>query len=398
MEFRDMLETSEIFMPLIMKEKPDLVVGLFHSGWDDPGDDAQQGSHYDENGVYSIAMNVPGFDVILCGHNHNVVNTTLVNTAGDTVLILEGGSKSEKLARADAIFTKSRKDGRYRRIINGRIIDVEKYSSDNEFIRKFAGNRSAVSKYVDKQIAVFETTVTSRDSYFGPSPFVDLIHTIQINISGADISFAAPLSFDVKISAGPVTVGDMFKLYRYENMLYVMSLTGSEIRKYLEFSYSDWFNTMKFPDGHLLKFRVDRDGEPILTNGKAWLRNQPYNFDSAVGIDYNVDVSRPAGERVSIIKFSNGKKFDMKETYSVALNSYRGNGGGGHLTAGAGIPKSELAERLIKSTDRDLRYYILKYLEDKGRVEPVASNNWAIVPESLIKNARSRDYELLFGK
>ncbi len=98
---------------------------------------------------------------------------------------------------------------------------------------------------------------------------------------------------------------------------------------------------------------------------KSWLRNQPYNFDSAAGIDYTVDVSKPEGKRVSIKSFSNGNPFEMNKTYLVAVNSYRGNGGGGHLTAGAGIPKSELSKRLIKSTERDLRYYILKYLEDK---------------------------------
>ncbi len=57
-----------------------------------------------------------------------------------------------------------------------------------------------------------------------------MIHSIQLEITGADISFAAPLSFDVKIAEGPVTVGDMFKLYRFENMLYTMRMTGEEIR------------------------------------------------------------------------------------------------------------------------------------------------------------------------
>ena len=56
-----------------------------------------------------------------------------------------------------------------------------------------------------------------------------MIHSIQLDITKADISFAAPLSFDVSISAGPVTVGDMFKLYRFENMLYTMSMSGLEI-------------------------------------------------------------------------------------------------------------------------------------------------------------------------
>jgi len=88
-------------------------------------------------------------------------------------------------------------------------------------------------------------------------------------------------------------VGDMFKLYRYENMLYTMTMTGEEIRKYLEFSYSEWLNTMKGADDFLLKLRLGKDGKPVITNGKAWLRNQSYNFDSATGIDYVVDVSKP---------------------------------------------------------------------------------------------------------
>jgi 2',3'-cyclic-nucleotide 2'-phosphodiesterase/3'-nucleotidase len=83
-----------------------------------------------------------------------------------------------------------------------------------------------VVDYVSKEIAVSDSDISSRDSYFGPSAFVDMIHDLQLKISGADISFAAPLSFDVTISSGPVTVGDMFKLYRFENMLYTMEMTG----------------------------------------------------------------------------------------------------------------------------------------------------------------------------
>ncbi len=83
-----------------------------------------------------------------------------------------------------------------------------------------------------------------------------MIHSIQLDLTGADISFAAPLSFDEKIKKGPVTVGDMFKLYRFENMLYTMRLTGEEILKYLEYSYSEWLNPMKGPGDLLLKYRT----------------------------------------------------------------------------------------------------------------------------------------------
>ena len=397
-EFRDMVETAKLYMPVILKEKPDVVVGLFHSGWDDSVDPALEGSHYDENGSSAVAWSVPGFDVILCGHNHNVVNKKFVNSARDTVLILEGGSRAEKIGRADVVLRKDKITGLIHKTTTGKIIDVDNYIPDDEFIKIFSAQNDAILKYVSKVIARSEATISSRDSYFGSSPFVDMIHSIQLEITKADISFSAPLSFDVKISAGPLTVGDMFKLYRFENMLYTMSMSGSEIKKYLEFSYAEWLNTMKGPGDYLLKFQVSKDGKPVIKNGEAWLKNQPYNFDSAAGIDYTVDVSKPEGKRVTIKSFSNGKPFELDKTYLVAVNSYRGNGGGGHFTAGAGIPKSELPKRLIKSTEKDLRYYILKHLEALGTIKPVALNNWKIIPEKWVKDARARDYELLFGK
>lgn len=397
-EFRDMLETAKLYMPEIVREKPDLIIGMFHSGWDDRDDPSNAGSHYDENGTSSVARNVPGFDIILCGHNHNVVNKKIVNSAGDTVLILEGGSRAEKIARADVTFYSHKSNGKKQKSLRGRIIDVDDYDPDPEFINKFAAQRKVIMEYVGKEIAVFDKTISSRESYFGSSPFIDMIHSIQLDITKADISFAAPLSFDVSISAGPVTVGDMFKLYRFENMLYTMSMSGREITKYLEYSYSDWFNTMKKPGDYLLKYRVSENGKPVLTKGKAWLKNQPYNFDSAAGIDYTVDVSKPEGKRVSIKSFSNGAPFEMNRTYKVAVNSYRGNGGGGHFTEGAGIGKNELSSRLITSTERDFRYYILNYLEMKKTINPVALNNWKLIPEKLVGKAVPRDYELLFGK
>lgn len=397
-EFMDMLGTAKKYMPQIKKEKPDLIVGLFHSGWDGKEDEGNNGSHYDKNGVAAIAYNVPGFDVILCGHNHNLINTSIINSEGDSVLILEGGSRAQKIARVDIRLVRNKTTGKVRPELKGSIVDVRDYSPDPEYISNFKGHDADVKEYVSKVIAHSEAKMSSRDSYFGSSPFVDMVHSIQLEITGADISFTAPLSFDVSIPAGPVTVGDMFKLYRFENMLYTMWMTGSEIKKYLEYSYADWLNTMKGPGDNLLKFQRTKNGVILIRNGEAWLKNQPYNFDSAAGIDYVVDASKPEGKRVTIKSFSDGTPFDMNKRYNVAVNSYRGNGGGGHFTSGAGIDAAKLPERLVSSTDKDLRYYILVNLENRKTIRPVALNNWKIVPEAWVKKARIRDYELLFGK
>lgn len=130
--------------------------------------------------------------------------------------------------------------------------------------------------------------------------------------------------------------------------------------------------------------------------GRSTLLNRSYNFDSAAGIKYVVDVTKPKGEKVTIISMADGKKFDPDKVYRVALNSYRGNGGGELLTLGAGIPHDKLSERVIYSTDRDLRHYLSSYIKKKGVIRPYKLNQWRFVPEDYVAPAISRDYKILF--
>ena len=397
-EFEDMVTTARKWMPEILAQKPDLVVGLFHSGWDKSEEELRGDNQMLENGSAAVAYNVPGFDIIMAGHDHRLANEKFINKEGDTILVLDGGSHSQKVAEADIFFSGKKINGRRVKRISGKLIDVADYKPDEGFIDKFKSQFDTISEYVNRVIGTSDETISSRDAYFGPSAFVGMIHSVQLAITGADISFAAPLSFDVQISKGPVTVGDMFKLYRFENMLYTMTMSGEEIRKYLEYSYAEWLNTMKKPGDLLLKLRLGKNGRPLLINGKARFQNQPYNFDSAAGIDYTVDVTKPVGFRVHITGMSDGKPFLKNKIYRVAVNSYRGNGGGGHFIEGAGISKDELRSRVIASTDRDLRYYIMKYIEEKKTIKPEPGNNWKIIPEKWVQKEIPVEYTLLFGK
>jgi 2',3'-cyclic-nucleotide 2'-phosphodiesterase/3'-nucleotidase len=396
MEFRPMLETAIKWMPEIRAKKPDIIIGLFHSGWNKEEFEDNRDQFLKEDGSAAVAYNVPGFDIIFNGHDHRLANEKFINKDGDTVLMLNAGSRGRNLARADISI--SGKKGKTIKKISGSIVDVTQFKPDREFAAKFENQNQAIHKYVDKVIGNSETTLSSRESYFGPSAFIDMIQEVQLNITGADLSFTAPLSFDVRIPAGPVKVGDMFKLYRYENMLYTISLSGQEIIDYLEYSYGGWFNTMHNKNDLILNLRIGKDGKPVLTDGKAWLKEQPYNFDSAAGIDYTVDLSKPEGERISIKGFSDGRSFDVKGIYKVAVNSYRGSGGGGHLTRGAGLKPADIEKRLLSSTEKDLRYYILRYIESKKTITPKTYNNWKLIPEEWVRNESPREYDLLFGK
>ena len=377
MEFRDMVETAAHWVPLIMeKEKPDLMVGLFHSGTD-----ASYGGNTDpylnENATLLVAENVPGFDLIFAGHDHQVSNQWIVNTGGDSVLVVDPGSHARFAGEVTIVF---KPDGDPE--LTGKIVPMKEYTPAQDFIDGFSEDLEAITAYLGDTITWLEEEILGADALFGPSPMMSLIHQVQLDISGADLSFTAPLSLSARLRKGPLLISDMFQLYRFENMLYRMELSGREIDQFLEYAAGLWFNTMTGPEDPMLLYR---EGEP------GRLVNRYYNFSSAAGIDYVVDLTRPVGDRISIQQLSNGNPFDENERYEVAINSYRGNGGGGHLTTGAGIPPEKLEGRILWSTDIDLRYYLMQSLSERDTVEPYILENWRAVPERWISSASSNE-------
>lgn len=390
LRFDDMEETARKWMKVIReKEKPDVVVGLFHAGQDA----MLMSGKYNENASLDVAKNVPGFDAVLMGHDHARECKKIVNVAGDSVLIIDPASNGLVVSNVD--ITLKLKDGKVvGKQIDGALTETADYGASEEFMKRFAPQYDTVKNFVSKKIGTFTEDISTRPAYFGPSAFVDFIHSLQMDISGAEISFAAPLSFDAEIKKGDVYVSDMFNLYKYENMLYVMKLSGKEIKDFLEESYYMWTNRMKSADDHLLWLKEKRrEG----AEDRASFRNFSFNFDSAAGIIYTVDVTKPKGEKVTILSMADGAPFDMNRIYKVALNSYRGNGGGELLTKGAGIPQDKLKERIVFSTDKDLRFYLMEYIEKKGTLNPRALNQWKFVPEAWTEPAAKRDYDLLFN-
>lgn len=399
MRFDDMVTTARYWIDYLQKnEKPDIIVGLFHAGHDASYGGASDKDPLNENASLLVAEQVPGFDVVFIGHDHDKFIRKVANIQGDSVLVLDPRSSARLISQAAITLTLDKRGKTIAKNISGDLIETRNFAPDSGFMATFSADYSKVSEFVQRQIGEFTQTTTSADAYFGPSTFIDFIHTAQLNLSKADISFAAPLSFVSTIKQGDITVSDMFKLYRFENFLYTMSLTGKEVDAYLEYAVSLWFNTMKSPDDNLIKFRMNADGS-VQTNsqGKVQLSSNYYNFDSAAGVIYTVDVSKPDGEKVTILSMADGAPFSEGKVYAVAINSYRGNGGGGHLTKGCGLSSEELQKRLISSTEKDLRFYIMNYIVQKQTITPTSLNSWRLVPEDWVKWAVERDKKLLFS-
>lgn len=391
LRFDDMEDTARKYMPILKeKEKADVVIGLFHTG-----DEAQWLSGiYREHAAAEVAERVPGFDVVLFGHDHSSDCRSIVNVAGDSVLLVNPGNAAHLVSDV-TIKVNVGHDKVVSKEVSGKLVSVDNLPVSQTFMQQFSRQYNDVTQFISKKIGHFASTITTRPAYFGPSAFIDLIHSLQLALTDADISFVAPLSYDAQIKAGDVYVNDMFNLYKYDNMLYTMDLTGREILGALEFSYSLWINEMKSANDHVLL--LDESQEKNSAERPRFLYPM-YSFDSAAGIIYTVDATKPAGQKVTIESMADGTPFDLDKHYKVAVNSYRGNGGGEHLTKGAGIAHDDLIKRVIVSTDKDLRYYLMEYIEQHPDVNPQPLNQWKLVPEEWTKPAIERDYKLLFGR
>ena len=391
LRFEEMVSCARYWVKYLQEnEHPDVVIGLFHSG----KDGGIVTESYEEDASDRVAREVPGFDLILYGHDHTVHNDVVTNVAGQKVVCLDPSCNALNVASATIEIEKGRKGKILSKRVSGEIVSVEDLPIHQPYVEHFQASIDSVKSFVDRRIGEFESAIYTRDCYFGSAAFTDFIHDLQLSITGADISFNAPLSFNTSIKAGPVYMSDMFNLYRFENLLYVVRMTGEEVRKHLEMSYDQWVNTMTSPDDHIMLLSdQDRDDKQ-----RYMFKNLAFNFDSAAGIDYEVDVTKPDGEKVRILRMSNGEPFDEHKWYNVAMNSYRGNGGGELLTKGAGISHEELKHRIIYQSDKDQRYYLMKEIEKAGRMNPQAHNNWRFVPDEWAKPALERDRKLLFGK
>ena len=396
LEFADMIETAHKWVPLIReREKPDLLIGLFHAGYNYNYAGENKDTPRNENATMLVAQQVDGFDIIVSGHDHQEKIEEITNDAGHQVLIVDAYSHARALGKITVQLTRNGKQ--YDKTYTVELIDPAKVPHDSAYIRKFAPVLDEVKNYINTPIGEFTETLYGREGLFGPSAFTDFIHNAQLRTTGADLSFSTVLQKDARIEKGKITIRDMFNLYKYENGLYTMKFSGEEIDKYLEYAYDLQYNTMKSEMDHLMKFKTNEKGELIRNpHGDYSLSTDYFNYSCAAGIKYTVDVSKEAGNRVEIHSLSDGRPFHTDSTYTVAINSYRGNGGGGHLTLGIGLTKEEINNRIVKICSKDVRYYITQYIKAKQVLTPQCRNDWKVIPEKWFQSGKARDLKLIF--
>ena len=324
---------------VITKEKPQLVVLAVHSGTG-----AEQADR--ENEAFYLASVLKGVDLVLNGHDHRPVAKEVDNPEGSVVL-LDAGTKAVVVGQAD--FTLTVKNGKVvSKSVDYKLVPMDKYPADPDYVAAFKDDFNAVKAFANRPIGNLSEDIFLADALDGPSSYINLVQTVQLAATGADISFAAPLTSSGVVPKGVIEFQDLVSIYKFENQLYVVELTGQQVKDYLEYSYDNWVN-------------------------KA---GPSYNWDSADGIVYEVSKSAPKGERVRIQSMSDGTPFDLGKTYKVAMTSYRASGGGDLLRNGANVDPATL---VIVDKLKDIRSLIGDYITDREEIVPAVATNWKFV-------------------
>ena len=370
------------------REEPDVVVALIHSSTGE-GDGTNP-----ESEAMDVFNLVKGVDWVICGHDHKPYveareNSALLNSGshsrfvghGKMHLKVENGQVVEKSFEAD-------------------LIPVDAAKADPVMREHFRADFEAVKAFTLQEVGVLNTELRTRDAYIGMSDYVNLIHRLCIDQKPAELSIAAPLTYNGTVKPGVLIFNDLFTIYPFENQLYVITMTGEEIVKYLEASYDRWIQTITGPGQHVLKIVPKENAR---SQQKGWsFADLSYNFDSVAGINYTVDVTKPRGQRVVVSSLADGRAFDPARTFNVAVTSYRASGGG-NLLDEIGIDTDRIDERVVARYP-EIRNILYDYLKEHGSIDPEVIGDtrvigsWKFVPEKWANPALKADLALLFGK
>ena len=385
LEFQDVVEAAQKWVPIV-DAQADVVVVLAHTGFGTVADADYDPADLTEDAAGNIARLVPGIDVVVDGHTHQDIPSTVVtNTAGDQVLVTQPNywarSVSEVTlnlvpdAAGDLAVDWSPADAPTVEPRRGSQIATE----DAGVLAALADEHRTTIDYVNTPVAESTEELSAATSRYEDTPIIDFINNVQAetvetaldDTEYADlpvISEASPFSRTALFPQGQVTIRDIAGLYIYENTLRGVRMTGADLKAYLEYSARYFVQT-----------EPGAEFDPA-TGTNAVYPGQPqgvpdYNYDAISGVDYVIDVSQPVGSRISGLSFPDGTAVTDADVFVLAVNNYRQSGGGG-FPAVATAP-------VVYDERLEIRQLLIDWASDRGVIDPADfyDENWTLVTE-----------------
>jgi 2',3'-cyclic-nucleotide 2'-phosphodiesterase/3'-nucleotidase len=338
--------------------RPDIVVVASHSGLDrDPQTGAVHPNDSSENFAYQIAAEVKGIDAVIFGHTHQQLAEYKV---GD-VLLMQPKNWGMSLGRMDFDVEPAR-GGTFKVVSkSSRLVPVTAGTPADAKILELARPYHALAEnYLKTPVAQAAVDLDARLSRVQDTALLDAVQQAELFYSKADVSFVSSFNTRVVVPKGAVTVRQIAALYSYDNELYALEGNGKMVREALE-------NAARY----FLRCPGDCSLGPLI-NSQVF----GFNYDMAAGVEYEIDVSRPVGERIRNLQ-RNGKALSDDEPLRLAVNNYRAAGGAGYsMFRGA---------KVVWRSTEEIRDLVVSYYIEKKQLPVKADDNWRIIPEAARK-------------
>jgi 2',3'-cyclic-nucleotide 2'-phosphodiesterase/3'-nucleotidase len=353
LKFLDTVETARRFVPLLRgREKCDVVIVIAHEGFERDLQTGKENGTEAENQAYAIATEVPGIDLLLTGHTHTAIEPQLFKGTW----ISQPGRFGNTLTRFDLTFV--REKGRWKiASTEGKNLSMKTVTPDPDLIAAVAPEHEIVARALSAVAATLQKPVSARGARTGDNALLDWLHAVQREQGKADLSFTSLLPGSLPDwPAGPLTVGQIWAFYPYENTLVTVEATGRQVREALEAA------------ARCVSGIAVQDGKPV------WQRNPAvwgYNCDTLDGAEYALDPTRPEGSRVLYLR-RGGRDIRDEETLTVALNSYRAAGASGYAVWRK-CPR-------VSDSSKGLRDLLIEDARRRGTLSLEANQNWGLAP------------------
>lgn len=353
--FESQVPVMQKYVKELKDKGADIIIGVTHSGV--PRGDRNSS----ENQVVAIAEACPELNLLICAHNHVVIDnksgikgpdgTVYADSVINGVPVVESGKDGKFVGKSTLTIHK----------VNGKW-KVEKVTTEAVSVKGVKDDpaiAAQVKPWHEKTLAELQTVIgqavdefSGAESNHQDSAIVDLVNEVQRHYAGTQLSASAAFNTSQNIAKGDITLQEMSGLYIYENYLYGIRINGAELRKYMEHAASFYGTT---PD---------------------------YNYDMIQGVDYTIDLNQPVGHRITKLQYQ-GRDVKDTDSFTMAINDYRMNGGSGYMEA-MGYTNGRKPEVVFDSMrkygdDGQMRARMIQYVKDKGVITPTCDHNWTVV-------------------
>lgn len=360
LEFRDMVDTAAEYVPQMKAAGADVVVVLSHAGLGDSSYEVP--GLPEENPADDIAREVPGIDVMVIGHTHLDKPQQFISNevTGEPVLLTQAYRWGGTVARVDLDLQKVR--GQWDvEAAEGMAIRTKDHAEHPAVVEALTPAHEKTVDYVNQVVATATEELSGAESYWKDTAIVDFIQHVQTEtvdaaLEGTEyadlpvLSLAAPFSRTALFPAGDVTIRDIAGLYIYDNTLHAVTMTGAEVRDYLEYGNGMYFHTVPAGDTFDPASDVNLNGRP------------DYHLDLMSGVSYEVDLSEPLGSKIENLTLTDGTPVTDDMEFVVAVNNYRRSGGGAypHITTAP----------LVYDEQQEIRQLLIDWAAERGEIDP----------------------------